>query len=99
MNATKTLNLKKNQLDVGRSGVNEFENHISIKMIHVKYSEIVSQLVSNIEVVKEIEYVDTKKSHTYGSTPATILKQCVYVYLPHLTNSISYFIQHSSFPQ
>ena len=28
-NVTKTLNLKK-QLGVGRSGVNEFENHISI---------------------------------------------------------------------
>ena len=46
MNATKTLNLKKTQLDVGRSGVNEFENHISIKLIHVKYSEIVSLSVS-----------------------------------------------------
>ena len=50
-------------------------------------------------MVKEIENVDTKKSQTYDSTPATILKQCVNVYLPHLTNSIHYFIQHSSFPQ
>ena len=47
MNAAKTLNLKKKkQLDVGRSGVNEFENHISIKMIHVKYSEILSWSLS-----------------------------------------------------
>ena len=42
INVTKTLNLKK-QFGVGRSGVNEFENHISIKMIHEKYPEIVPE--------------------------------------------------------
>ena len=103
INVTKILNLKK-QLGVGRSGINKFENHISIKMIHEKYPEILPesfkfQLVSNNEVKKEIENLDTKKSSTYGSIPATILKQCVNAYLPHLTNSINYSIQHSSFPQ
>ena len=103
INVTKTLNLKK-QIGVGRSGINEFENHISIKMIHEKYPEILPesfkfQLVSNNEVKKEIENLDTKKSSTYGSIPATILKQCVNAYLPHLTNSINHSIQHSSFPQ
>ena len=103
INVTKTLNLKK-QFVFGRSGVNEFENHISIKMIHEKYPEILpesfkSQLVSNNEVKKDIENLDTKKSSTYGSIPATILKQCVNAYLPHLTNSINYSIQDSSFPQ
>ena len=103
INVTKTLSLKK-QLDVGCSGVNEFDNHVSIKMIHEKYPEILPesfkfQLVSNNEVKKEIENLDTKKSSTYGSIPATILKQCVNAYLPHLTNSINYSIQHSSFPQ
>ena len=103
INVTKTLNLKK-QLGVGCSGVNEFGNHISIKMIHEKYHEILPesfkfQLVSNNEVKKEIENLDTKKSSTNGSIPATILKQCVNAYLPHLTNSINYSIQHSSFPQ
>ena len=103
INVTKTLNLKK-QLGVGRSGINEFENHISIKIIHEKYPEILPetfkfQLVSNNEVKKEIKNLDTKKSSTYGSIPATILKQCVNAYLPHLTNSINYSIQHSSFPQ
>ena len=73
-------------------------------MIHEKYPEILSesfkfQLVSNNEVKKEIENLDTKKSSTYGSIPATILKQCVNAYLPHLTNSINYSIRHSSFPQ
>ena len=53
---TKTLNLKK-QHGVGSSGVNEFENHISIKMIHEKYPEILPesfkfQFVSNNEVKK-----------------------------------------------
>ena len=100
ISVTKTLNLKK-QLGVGCSGINEFENHISVKMISEKYPEILPesfkfQLVSNNEVKKEIENLDTKKSSTYGSIPATILKQCV---LPHLTNSINYSIQHSSFPQ
>ena len=54
INVTETSNLKK-QLGVGRSGINEFENHISIKMIHEKYSEILPesfkfQLVSNNDV-------------------------------------------------
>ena len=42
INVTKTLNLKK-QLGVGRSGANEFENHISTKMIHEKYPEILPE--------------------------------------------------------
>ena len=103
INVTKTLNLTK-QFGVGCSGINEFENHISIKMIHEKYPETLPQsfkfqLVSNNEVKKEIENLDTKKSSTYGSIPATILKKCVNAYLPHLANSINYSIQHSSFPQ
>ena len=73
-------------------------------MIHEKYLVILPenfkfQLLSNHEVKKEIESLDTKKSSTYGSIPATILKQCVNAYLPHLTNSINYSIQHSNFPQ
>ena len=79
INITKTLNLKK-QLGVRCNGVNEYDNHIGIKMIHEKYSEILPerfkfQLVSNNEVKKEIENLDTKKSSTYGSTPATVLTQ------------------------
>ena len=71
--------------------------------IHEKYPEILPesfkfQLVSNNEVKKEIENLDTKKSSTYGSITATILKQYVNAYLPHLPNSINYSIQHSSFP-
>ena len=77
----KTLNLKK-QLDTSRSGVNEFENQFSIKMILEKYPEILPesfkfQLVSDSNVKKEIENLDTKKSSTCGSIPATILKEYV----------------------
>ena len=73
-------------------------------MIHEKYPEILPesfkfQFVSNNEVEKETENLDTKKSSTYGSIPATILKQCANAYLPHLTSSINYSIQHSNFPQ
>ena len=103
INITNILNLKK-QLGVGRSSVNEFENHISIKMIHEKYPEILPekikfQFLSNNMVKRETENLDTKKSSTCGSIPATILKQCVNAYLPHLTNSINYSIQYSNFPQ
>ena len=63
-------------------------------MIHEKYPEILPesfkfQFLSNNEVKKEIENLDTKNSSTYGSIPATILKQCVNAYLPHLANSIN----------
>ena len=63
-------------------------------MIHEKYPEILPesfkfQFLSNNEVKKEIENLDTKNSSTYGSIPATILKPCVNAYLPHLTNSIN----------
>ena len=73
-------------------------------MIHEKYPEILPesfkfQFLSNNEVKKEIENLDTKKSSTYGSILATILKQCVNTYLPHLMNSINYSIQHSNFTQ
>ena len=71
INVTKTLNLKK-QLGVGRSGINEFENHISIKMIYEKY-----QLVSNNAV---------KKSSTYGSIPAT--KNNVFMLICHISRTL-----------
>ena len=57
MNVTKAFNLKK-QLGIGRSGINEFENHIRIKMVHEKDPEILPEsfrlkLVSNNEVKKK----------------------------------------------
>ena len=99
INVTKTLNLKKPH-GVGRSGENEFENHIRINMIYEKYPEILPesfkfQFVPNNKVKKEMEDLVTKKPSTYGSISATILKQCVNAYLPQiLTNFINYSIQH-----
>ena len=66
-------------------------------MVHEKYPKILPesfkfQLVSNNEVIKGIENLETKKSSTYGYIPATILKQCVNTNLSHLTNSIKYSI-------
>ena len=73
-------------------------------MIHEKYTQMLPesfkfQLVSNNEVKKEIENLDTKKSSTYCSIPAAILKQCLNACLQHLTNSVYYSIQHSRFSQ
>ena len=42
INVTKTLNLIKH-LGAGCSGLNEFENHISIKMIHEKNPQILPE--------------------------------------------------------
>lgn len=72
-------------------GKNEFLNHTTSKIIHKKYPGIVRQsfkfgLVSDNDLEKEI--LDTIKSSIYRSIPAAILKQCVNVYLRHLTNSI-----------
>ena len=66
-------------------------------MIYEKYPEILPesfkfQFVSNNEVKEEIKNLDNKKSSTYGSIPAAILRQCVNAYLPHLTNAINYSI-------
>ena len=73
-------------------------------MIPEKYPEILPesfkfQFLSDNDVKKETENLDSKKSSTYGSIPGTILKQCVNAYLPHLTNSINCSIQHSNFSQ
>ena len=91
INVTKTLNLKK-QLGVGISGVNDFKNHISIKMIYDKHPEIIPErfkfeLISNNKAEKSIENLDTKKSSTYGDILAIVLKEYVNASLLHLINS------------
>ena len=84
---TKTLNLK--SLNKSQIDIDKFENHISIKKIHETFPEIVpgsfhfKQASSDI-VRKETRNVNVKKSSTYGSTPASILKQCVDAYFPYL---------------
>ena len=73
-------------------------------MIHEKYPEIIPEsfnfkLISHDDKKKEIENLNIKKSSTYYFIPASVLKQCVDVYLSLLPNSINYSFQHNSFPQ
>ena len=56
------------------------------------------QVSSNI-VRKEIRNLNIKKSSTYGSIPASILKQCVDTYLPYLTVTINYSLRENIFPE
>ena len=56
------------------------------------------QVSSNI-VRKEIRNLNIKKSSTYGSIPASILKQCVDSYLPYLTIAINYSWRENTLPE
>ena len=51
------------------------------------------------DVRKEIRKLNVKKSSTYGSIPASMIEQCVDAYLPYLTDSISYSLSESTFPE
>ena len=100
INVARALYLKKHFS--ASNGDSSELSHISIKMIHEKYPEIIPgrfnfKLVSDDDVKKEVENLNIKKSSTYGSIPASILKQYLNAYLPQLTKSINYSFQHSSF--
>ena len=43
--------------------------------------------------------MNVRKSSTNGSIPATILKQCVDVYLPFLTKAINHAITENTFTE
>ena len=102
INITKTLSLKtlnKSQIDIDK-----FENHISIKKIHETFPEIIPgsfhfEQVSSDIVRKEIRNLNVKKSSTYDSIPASILKQCVDAYLPYSTVTINYSLRENIFPE
>ena len=81
-----------------------FDNHISIKKIHETFLNIIPENfhfkeVSKDDVRKEIRNLNVKKSSTYGSIPASILKQCVDAYLPYIIDSINYSLRESTFPE
>ena len=74
-----------------------FENHVSIRKIqdsflNIEASEFNFTQVSLNEAKSEILNPNIKKSFTKGSIPAAILKQCVDIYLPLLTNATNKFI-------
>ena len=49
--------------------------------------------------MKEIRNLNVKKSSTYASIHAFVLKQCIDAYLPHLTVSINYSLRKNIFPE
>ena len=102
INITKNLNLR--PLDKNKVDIDIFENHISIKKIHETFPNIIPENfhfkeVSKDDVRKEIRNLNVKKSSTYGSIPASILKQCVDAYLPYIIDSINYSLRESTFPE
>ena len=46
-----------------------------------------------------MQNLNIKKSSTYGSIPASILKQCIDAYLPYLTVTINYSLRENIFPE
>ena len=107
INITKNLRLKpyKDSSLTDIKGItSNFDNHISIKKTKESFPNIVSgnfnfQGVSREDVKKEIINLNEKKYPTNGSIPATILKQCVYVYLQFLTKAINHAITEDIFPE
>ena len=55
--------------------------------------------MSSKEVKLEMLNLNIKKPYTKSSIPATILKQCVDIYLPFLTNAINKVFLDSYFPK
>ena len=77
---------------------------LTLKKIHETFPNIIPENfhfkeLSKDNVRKEIRNINVKKSSTHASIPAFILKQCVDAYLPHLADSISYFLRESTFPE
>ena len=89
INITKHLNLKP---DAASNTMDIKQDHLSINKIREVFPEISS---SNFEFTKvteksvknEVLKLNTKKSSTNGSIPATILKQSVETYLPFFDKS------------
>ena len=96
INITKHLNLKphtaSNTMDIEQI-TSAFNNHVSIKKIREVFPEISSNnfeftKVTEQSVKNEVLKLNTKKSSTSGSIPATILKQSVETYVLFLTKAI-----------
>ena len=100
INTTQKLNLKPYK-DASLHGINgitsNFDNRISIQKIKGSFPSF--QEVSREDVKKIIINLNVKKSSTRGSIPATILKQCLDVYLPFLIKAINHAITENIFPE
>ena len=100
INTTQKLNLKPYK-DASLHGINgitsNFDNRIRIKKIKGSFPSF--QEVSREDVKKIIINLNVKKSSTRGSIPATVLKQCLDVYLPFLIKAINHAITENIFPE
>ena len=105
INITKSLNLepyKDSSLTDINGITSNFDNHTSIKKKQESFPNFPDfnfQEVSKKDVKKEIINLNVKKFLTNGFIPATILKQCVELYLPFLSKAINHklkiFFQNS----
>ena len=106
INITKNLDLKSSKKCTAKdlySIVSEFDDHLSIAKIKeffpdINVNDFEFETVTMEDVKKEILNLNTKKSSTSGSIPATILKQSLDIYLPYLTKSVNYTVNESEFP-
>ena len=106
INITKNLDLKPSTVS-NTSDIDEitkhFDNHISECKIQQTYSEILREDNFNLNGFygrsqdSSLE-LNSKTSSTYGTMPASILKQTIEVNLKYLTNSINHSLKKSTFP-
>ena len=104
---TKKLNVTpfKNPFDTDINQITSvFQNHVSIRKIqecfpNIKANDFNFRQVSLKEVKSEILNLNIKKTSTKGSIPATLLKQCVDIYLPFLTNATNKTFLDNYFPE
>ena len=73
------VNITKKPFDKSKVVIDMFENHISIKKMHETFPNIIPENfhfkeVSKDDVRKDIRNLNVKKSSTYRSIPASILK-------------------------
>ena len=106
INITKNVDLKSSKKSTTKnlnSTVSEFDDHISIKKIKGCFLDINGddfdfETVTMEDVKKEILNLNTKKSSTGGSIPATSLKLSLDIYLAYLTKSVKYAINEGILP-
>ena len=102
MNITKKLDLKPLAVP-NTSHIDEITKHFG-DHISVYKSEILRKdnfnfkMVSMDEVKRVVLKLNSKKSCTYGTIPASILKQSMEVHLKYLTSTINHSLKESTFP-
>ena len=105
INITKTLKSKSsknyNCNDIMEL-ISQFNDHVSIKEIQECYPEIIPDVftfspVSLRDIKNEIMNLHVKKSSSSKLILAKTVQQLAHIYLPFLTNSISYSLHENTF--